>query len=381
MSKFNFGVLVLGSCLLAGARPAAAQSVMLPATGVVWSGPDDRQNLFSTQINAADCLGDAGISFSLTVTQPTPIYNLQVWAGTNCDVLQNRTDASLSNCWLLAAPPVDTMFPPPVHVRVRDLLYGRTLASSPNAGPDVPLAEACELQQPSSSAQSISLYFMLVDASESIQGTFATWTASYKLTPPNPPLIIGAQSGSDEIHVDFSVDQNDTTISGFQFYCEPGAGAAASGSDVAICSAPNAVLPGASANSVQNFSCGSAARDASTGNATGLANGVSYNVAATATDSYNNVSPLSNVVCQVPLASAVSTDDTASTDDPRTSRACSEGGRPAARGSRSAWAWVCALGCGTCLLRRRRARGRGRSGRRRLRRAEPRRVTIKNSPS
>ena len=75
----------------------------------------------------------------------------------------------------------------------------------------------------STSAQSFRVYFMLVDGSGAIQGSFATWGATYKLTAPAPPDHVSLGIGNQKLLAAFSYEQvsDDLTINGYQLYCEP----------------------------------------------------------------------------------------------------------------------------------------------------------------
>jgi len=107
-------------------------------------------------------------------------------------------------------------------------------------------------------------------------------------------------------------------------------------------------VPGSATDDIQDLLCGTTSRQATSGQVQGLSNGVSYNLAVAAVDSYDNVGVLSPVACQAPAASPST--ETASPSDvmPQTAKACSLGpGRPSLP-------LVPIIGISLCLLRRRR---------------------------
>ncbi len=358
MSKLGVGLLVLGWCALFAARPAAAQSVTLSQEGVSHSR-GDRADLLNTQINIADCVNDDRISFSPVVTGGEG-YALEAWAGQGCDVFAVRAFVSNLNCWKLDTHAVVSINPAQIVVSVRDLLYGRTKASLPNEPPRPGLPDVCTNKIEASSAQALNVYFMLVDSAEQIQGTFAIWNASYKLTRPPAPTLVSTESADTEVSLEFSEDPSDVTVNGYQLFCDASldtgmndAGAADAGA-APSCEAPGAFRAGGSAETVKAFACGSASRESSNGTATGLINGVSYNVAVAALDTYDNQSVLSNVECQTPQPGAASGLPLVTPD--AKSKACSVAGAVGAGGSH--WPALAVLALGACLSRRRRAQGR-----------------------
>jgi len=169
--------------------------------------------------------------------------------------------------------------------------------------------EACDDKSGVTSVNPISVYFMLVDGSAAVQGSVATWAGNYKLLAPLPPTDVTADVGDGLLPVHFSNTSGDTTIVSYQLYCDPPPGTAAL-ADAGI--TPSATDAGAVHPSCQSmqlfagehppdaFKCGSAPLSATVANATGLINGVSYNVGVAATDNYNNVGVISNLTCQVP---------------------------------------------------------------------------------
>jgi hypothetical protein len=304
-------------------RRAEAQTITLPTSGVSHTLARDG-NRTNTAINYADCVNEDAIKFSLTLANRGS-YTLEVWAGASCDTQSNRTTTNSTACWKVYGASPNTNYPV-VSVPVRSILYGRTLVSGSSTAavdssdggtttetsdPGVP--DACNDKSGSTSAQTITLYFMLVDGGETAQGTITQWAATYKLVAPPPPDHVSAGIGENLLVVQFGYDDtsSDTSINGYQFFCDPPPGVAAADDAGVLPDASDATLPtcGASNNlvagtrvddSLQALRCGKASSTASQGNATGLVNGVAYNVAVAATDTYANTGKLSNTTCQVP---------------------------------------------------------------------------------
>jgi hypothetical protein len=69
---------------------------------------------------------------------------------------------------------------------------------------------------------------------------------------------------------------------------------------VACGDAPSKVLAGGADVPGTEFRCGTAQQTSRTANATGLVNGVPYNVAVAAFDTFDNIGPLSEPTCKAP---------------------------------------------------------------------------------
>jgi hypothetical protein len=348
--------------------PTAAPAVTLAATGV-GRRSNRGGNLMNNQINFDDCNVNETIHFSLAVANPNSSLSLQVWAGASCEVLTNRQTTTQLTCHQIGnGMSVGSTSPPPIPVSIRDILFLRTQASaglSPTAtgtagaagtagtgGTDATAGAdtggmsgsggtagaagtagasssagsagaastlsadeaACTPQDMATGAQTISVYFMLVDSGSVIQGTFAKWDATYKLLAPAPPDKVSASIGEGLLPITFSytTPSTDNSINGYNFYCDPppGADAAADAGVLPVdggialtkCNGvPSTTLvAGASVAKLGAYYCGSAGKSASGGNATGLVNGVQYNIAVATTDSYNNIGHLSPATCGVP---------------------------------------------------------------------------------
>ena len=320
-------------------------TVTLPKTGVQRRA-NRGNNLLNTQINYDDChLGEV-ISFSVALSGYSG-YSLQVWAGANCDNITNRTTTTTLQCWQIGegiSP--SSINPPALQVPVREILFGRTLASGTSTGngsatggsggdgsggagtagadsggtagagtagagtagatssTDDP---ACTDKNGATAAQNITVYFMLVDGASAIQGTFATWAGLYKLLAPAPPTKVSAGIGENLLPITFTGDSSDTTILGYNFYCDPPPGLDFA-KDAGILPDPDLPLPNcvgstkliAGTHPDSANLCGSTGKSSSRGNATNLVNGIAYNVAVATTDNYGNTGVLSATTCAVP---------------------------------------------------------------------------------
>jgi hypothetical protein len=346
-----FGLAVL-LCAALHVNPANAQvtppSITLYSAGITHSVPRDgyRPNHW---LNYSDCAQNDVIDFPLTVTGGASGYQLQAWAGSNdCTIPAVRASAQ-GQCFLLYSSASGSANPA-LEIQVRSILAGYTLlnqnpAMTPDAGAidagatsTVPVAiltnlgaEACD--EPAAMSPSpipIQVYFMLVDPSNSdeVVGTWATWNASAKLDGPPPPDTLTAAVGDRELVLHFSYDdqESDQTLNGYQFYCDPQPGLAAAAdaglaptdAGVAACGAePSQVLIPAAPHLNLPLPCGTAPLTATGGTVSGLVNGVPYDVAVAARDTYENVGPLSMLACDVPEPSKNSQNVRACSFSPR----------------------------------------------------------------
>jgi len=349
---FTFLAVMVFSLAVAGhsqAQLPTGTSVTLNKTGISHSRQNRGNNLLNTQINYDDCHLDDAINVSVSLSGWTGL-TLQTWAGSSCEVQQNRIQPNLLNCWQIGAdtsPSANN--PPPIQVPVKGILYGRTLASGASTGTSAGTAgtggtdatagtggtdatagtggtagsvagatstpttsddAACTQKNAATTAQTINVYFMLVDPGNNIVGTFVTWPLLYKLLAPAPPGSVHAGVGENLLPISFNpTNTSDTTINGYNLYCDPAPGSAAAADagvlpddagplPIPSCIGSTVLAPGAHPNS-ENL-CGSAGKSSNKGNATGLINGVAYTVAVATVDSYGNSGVLSDTDCNVP---------------------------------------------------------------------------------
>ncbi len=279
-------------CAPSPARAQTSPSVELHSEGVTHSTVHGNQRA-STVINLADCKNGDVITFPLTLSGSRS-YSLQAWAGVQCEDKVQRAAVNQDLCWhlgTLAAIDGSLQVPLPV----RDILSGRTVASDP-----------CAVGDPIYLPQALKVYFLLVDAATLEAVSSDSWSATFKLTRPTPPDQVSVGIGQEELllHFAYSELSADTTLNGFEAYCDPAPGSSHEGApgaaDPGTCQ-PSAVLAaGTEVEDLAAHRCGAAARTASTATIGSLTAGVSYNVGLAAWDSYGNESLLSPVVCQVP---------------------------------------------------------------------------------
>jgi hypothetical protein len=352
-------LVVLGAVGRAEAQLPTTTSVAVSTTNPVTRAPALSGFRTSDQINYADCTGDATMTFNLVLSANHSMYGLEVWAGSGCDILTNRQTTSLTTCWkLFASSPTTTT--PSVTLNIRDILYGATVlhangtsdttddagvvtsGGSPGSGgadggisgsstvsstggstttttePIIPTGTIVRGTDVNSCTDTsglpvitpLNVYFLLVDGSaNAASSTF--YTTHYKLLAPDPPVNISADIGDGLLPIHFSYANNqaaDTTINGYQFYCDPPPGLAAAedagvaptdaGAAIPVCTPSTVLMPGFRAG--DQYRCGTASLSATAGNATGLVNGVAYNVAVAATDTYQNTGNISALTCNVP---------------------------------------------------------------------------------
>jgi hypothetical protein len=169
-------------------------------------------------------------------------------------------------------------------------------------------------------ATSVTIYFLLVNPSSFSADATATWTGMFKLLGPAAPDVVSAGIGGNLLVVNFSysaapggASSVDQTINGFNIYCDPRPGDAAAvdagleAPDAGVGSAVSCAVPssqvlaqGMAPPADPTYLCGSGQKTSQTADARGLVDGVAYNVAVAAFDTYANVGVLSKLACEVP---------------------------------------------------------------------------------
>lgn len=351
--------LFLGSTGRAQAQTTGtAVTVTVPTTGVMREKQDYAGKVLATQINYKDCVNNDKFTFTVNLGTNFVGNTLEVWAGSTCDMLPSR-QANTATCWNVTSV-VPSSINVTVTAYVRDMLYGLTggrsvggSSTSPSGGTggtdstDVGGASSggtggtgttstggtstggtsstagsgstskssnevadCDPTSKAVGAQAITLYFLMLTPGASTANGSATWKGTYKLLAPDPPtgLVPGIGENIAPISWDPQTNQTDPTLDGYQFYCDPAPGQ--SGYDETGLPPPDpSVLPNSCTKSDileagkhvdGHYACGTAAKTATRGNATGLLNNVAYNVAVAATDSYRNVGVISTPACAIP---------------------------------------------------------------------------------
>lgn len=357
-----FAFWVAAALLFGLGTEAAAQTVTLPTTGVSHTR-GGRGNLLNTQINYRDCADNDKIKFGLALTNRGS-YTLEVWAGAGCNDPAIRQSSSQTQCYKLYSElPVNNQPAPEISVRdilyIRTTAFSGTTSTDGTGGADSTAGTGgtaagtggtggdettggtggsdavagggtagtagtagagtagststgapnyCTLTSNNSTATTITVFFMLIDpGDQSVKGTYAQWVPSYKLSAPAAPTGITAGIGESIIPLNFTApDNSDMALQGYRMYCDPPPGRAAAEEagvippegSIGVCT-PSAVLVAGKVPDEANF-CGTAEKTATRGSATGLVNGVAYNVSIATTDTYFNVGVLSAPVCAIP---------------------------------------------------------------------------------
>jgi hypothetical protein len=359
---FAFWAALLAFIVAGAAQAQTGATLKLNQAGVTHTPPrGTNSNRLITQINLADCLNDDVMTFPLAATGFSNL-SLQAWVGTaDCTVQATRQNTSQTQCWLIESTTVNAQSTSStgninLSLHVSSMVSGFTTlfdalcssssggagsggsgsvdvtagsggltsaesggaTSSTNIGSGRKIAPDSRFcQQPCSEnvqgATSITVYFMLLDGNGVAQAS-DQWVGKFKLVGPPAPDKVSAGIGGNLLVVNFSYNTppSDTTGNGFYLYCDPKQGTDAAldagliepdaGSGVATkCTGvPSAILSEKAAVPGDAYRCGTAQMSSQTANATGLVNGVPYNIAVAAFDTFDNIGPLSETACQVP---------------------------------------------------------------------------------
>ncbi|HEY0463049.1 MAG TPA: hypothetical protein VGC79_02520 [Polyangiaceae bacterium] len=399
-SLFAFWAVVavfLGSAGLAQAQTTGGISITIPAAGVKRDHQDYSGKVLPTQINYKDCLNEDFFTFTVNLGTGaiTGGYSLEIWAGTGCDSPTARPPSNVPTCWQVTAVS-PTSINMTLRAEVRAMLAGRTGGQNidtggstggtggtdstggtggldatggtdasggtgAGSGSNVPAGTppACTPTSTAVGAQTLTLYFLLIDGNLATGGQ-AQWKGTYKLVAPDPPTGVKPGIGENQAPISWTAPpvQTDQTIDGYQLYCDPAPGQ--DGLDEAGVIVDPGILPtGCTESSVlfngarpdEKYKCGSTGKTSTQATASNLINNVAYNVAVAATDTYRNVGVVSNPpVCAIPQPV------TGFFDAYRESGGGGGGGFCSFSRHRQPLLLLTVLGLGLCLvLRRRRA--------------------------
>jgi hypothetical protein len=335
---FLFGLTVL----LAGAV-ASAQTVTLstePPARLV--NVDGRTSANRNKISKGDCMANDVFTFHANLTGYES-YTLEVWAGSAvCTTYESRQGTS-PQCWKVYASgtPASTM---EIQIRVQDIAAENLITDSPN-GPNSGTLADCDNPV---NAQSVTLYFMLVDSSHQVPttGTGATFATSFDLVGPDAPTGLSAGEAESMLALSWTPSPS-SGVRGYYFYCVPedtvgtggtggggtssaaGAGgdtvgggtssAAGAGGDTvatatggstgtltqAIDCAQGVLYDGMTVTSAihSEYLCGTAYERVTSSKFTDdtLTNGTTYAVGIAAFDDLGNIGPLSTTACGKPV--------------------------------------------------------------------------------
>jgi hypothetical protein len=293
--------LLVASLALLGTQlvsPVAwAQSVDVAAI-IKWSNEASRGDRMSSEINRADCLADATVTFSTDVQNP--VGSFEVWVGTACTELNSRTERQ---CVQVAALDSDARSVP---IRVQDLLQepggeGSGLGGGTDA--------TCDGSNNQAGGIDLHVFFMLLDEGNGDTKAQKDVVFKYDITPPPPPTNIEAGPGEDSLELTFTESTSDD-LAGYRFYCseigappEQAAGGADDGSSppaTGDCTS-SVLIPGEDPPAEAGYACGSTnSAQATDGTATGRTNGTRYAVAVAAFDGFENNGKLSALACGTP---------------------------------------------------------------------------------
>lgn len=309
--------LVVASSLVV-ARPAEAQSVMLPLTTQptreVKLRPSDEDPY---TVSYSDCMAFGGKGDVYTFQTTLSGYQgdtLEVWAGTDtCADLTERQSSSSATCWkVYSGTPTSAIWP--VRIRVQDMIGSPQIITGPGTG----TSANCKLQT-GSAPQTVNLNFMLISSGQ-LQGQAAQYPLKYDLVGPAPPVKVSAGIGDSELVLNWTAS-DDPDLLGYQFYCDPppngvtppaqdagtstDAGTDGGTSGTAEAGVPNPACPSTAlmegAQPQAAYKCGSVSgKQNGSGTASGLANGTLYAVGVAGYDLVRNAGPLSNIACGTP---------------------------------------------------------------------------------
>lgn len=273
------------------ATSAAAQTIQVNAPLRPARDKNGNPNrLQPNQVNRTECLADDVITYPLVVSGSTSAVDLEVWAGTNCEALENRASNS-ATCWLVyedASPRTRN-----IDIRVQDIIHG-SIDRGSYGGPGSGGEDTCN--RGSTSSRSVSLHFLLINSSDQVASKPAnTPTVEFDLLGPDAPQNIEAGVGENSLIVKFpSEDDADDDIAKYYVYCE-----ALEGSGDSQSCDPQVLVPDEPPPD-QNR-CGETTRNAEQiQTRRTLQNGTRYAVGIAAVDRFGNPGPLSAVACGTP---------------------------------------------------------------------------------
>jgi len=352
--------LVLLLPATARAQITIAQATSLPRTDVNGKDVPKRDQRFKPEgISYQDCVDDLRIRFSLTLPAPEANASLQAWAttgGTDCSAQTARTGNS-AVCWRVQAG-IPLSVNPIVLIPVRKIIGGRNNAKDPTKDPEegrdgIDICGTIDLT-------TISLQFLYFRPGDVAQAAFK---GDVPLTAdtigPVAPSGLKILPGNTRLQISFNAlgEGGVVELSQIRAYCDPApGGGTTTPTTVRVCdSGTDASDPDADADggvvdpdagcveveveggtATTTGGCSSSAFKPADGgkiqpdnafnamyecgslpvSSTGsslvarelrgapLQNGTTYAVALAATDSFLNVGPLSDVVCEYPEETA-----------------------------------------------------------------------------
>lgn len=303
--------LVASLLLVAGA--AEAQTLAVP-TDIDRHEADG--NMLPNWVNLNDCTNDEVINFDIQVTGTgSQSYGLMAFVGSSCDVPANRTGTN-PTCFKVTESHTATYPNTRVPIRVRDIIAavkgtgfatvdggvatdaGSDAGGEGGAGSGTGDDLCSGLLHPTD----FTVYFMLVNSNneEPTENYMsANWPGQVDLTGPSAPTLNSAGKGENTLVVNWTIDLETPVgeMDAFGIYCNPPASKGPD-TDAGTNCDPGVLIPGAPPP-MENL-CGEAPGTGSSRQTDALTNGVSYTVAVAGRDTFYNVGPLSNTVCETP---------------------------------------------------------------------------------
>ncbi len=327
-------LLVLGGLCIAPVPAHAQTAIQLP---VRFTRLFTRTGTRVNDINLDDCHKGDVLSFEVQVFNPRSSANFQVWAGSNCNELNNRTGDN-PRCWkVFQQQGGDANFT--VEIPVQTIVAQKRPGDLENIDLSPDIVYPATIDDCKQVEETIGLYFMYVGSSEEASA-YAVWPDLVVDTlGPAPPTEVTGSPGEERVFLKWK-SASSSELQGYKFYCAPNggsailsgasldAGAAASvsadaglaGSGDAGSSVPPPVDMSTQASTAGDggagcsaeglvegalptllTECGKVTGSTSTSGTTStLSNDVEYAVAVSAIDELDNPGRLSNVVCATP---------------------------------------------------------------------------------
>lgn len=229
MPLSSWGRRLLFACALAAAwlvaTPSFAASVRVTGAPVrSFNPPANVQGYQNTWINYSDCEQDLQLAIPLAFDSDllsNGAYQVEVWAGANCDELASRVNTTGLTCWQVAAGTVGKSQNPTATISARGIV------SQYVATPKVPYPygtgpipkSVCEGF--ASGQATINVWFIIVDGAKNPIGN-AQLGFTADLVGPPPPSGLVAGIGDTALIVSWtpSADTSSQT-QGFIVYCDP----------------------------------------------------------------------------------------------------------------------------------------------------------------
>ncbi len=172
-------------------------------------------------INYEDCEEDVSFNFPITVTDATPgTDQLFVYAGTNCGDATQLTGAAGSTCWQVLDGPQDYVVGPTTSTTY--VLPVRQILSQQYTGVttkyvDVSATDAVCHQQAVSTAQTLSVYFVMTDSTNTITEAIASAGINADLAAAIAPTGFTLGIGDDKLYPTWTT-LTDPDITSFNIY-------------------------------------------------------------------------------------------------------------------------------------------------------------------